>query len=177
LDKIYYDEAFALGKLIAENGFELVYGGTTIGLMGKIAESAKAGGAKVTGVIPSFIKEKGIANLQCNNLIVSDNLRDRKATMEKLSDAFIALPGGFGTLEEILEAITLKQLQQHDKPIVFINIDGFFDNLMLFFETVFKRSFASERYRDIFAVVNSAAEALDYIRHYQPTIRGDKWGK
>ncbi len=177
LDRVYHDEAIALGNLFAKNGFELVYGGTTVGLMGKLAESAKFGGAKVTGVIPSFIMEMGFANLQCNDLFVTDNMRDRKAKLETISDAFIALPGGFGTLEEILEIITLKQLQRHAKPIVFINTRGFYNLLVSFFEEVFQEKFASDRYRQVFAVVGSAAEAIDYIKAYQPSIVGDKWSR
>jgi uncharacterized protein (TIGR00730 family) len=177
LDKAYHDEAVALGSLIAENGFELVYGGTTVGLMGIVADEAKRGGAMVTGVIPSFIKEKGIANPDCNNLFVTDNMRDRKAKLEAISDAFIALPGGFGTLEEIFEVITLKQLQRHDKPIVFINTGGFYNHLVSFVEIIFQEKFASDRYRDVFVVVGSAAEAIDYIKTYRPTIIGDKWGR
>ena len=176
LDKAYYDEAIALGDLIAKNGFELVYGGTTVGLMGKVAEASKAGGAVVSGVIPVFIKDKGISNPDCDNLFVTDNMRERKAKLESISDAFMALPGGFGTLEEILEIITLKQLQRHDKPIVFINTGGFYNNLILFFESVFQHRFASDSHRDVFALVGSAAEAIDYIKTYQPTIRRDKWG-
>ncbi len=165
-----------MGGLITQNGFELVYGGTTVGLMGKLAEAAKTGGAVVNGVVPFFIQEKGIANLNCDNLFVTANMRDRKAKLETISDAFIALPGGFGTLEEIIEVITLKQLKQHDKPIVFINTNGYYNNLVSFFATIFHENFAPGSHRDVFAVVGSAAEALEYIVNYQPTIRKDKWG-
>lgn len=175
IDQQYFDEARALGNLIANNNYDLIYGGTTVGLMGEIARSVKEGNGQITGVIPDLIHKRGIAFEGVDNLIVTRDLRERKAAMETLSDAFVALPGGFGTLEELVEIITLKQLQVHQKPIVLINTNGFFNSLNAFFDHVYHERFASERFRGIYYFAKDSLDALNYLKNYHPGSAGDKW--
>lgn len=177
VDQHYFDEARALGNLISNNNFELIYGGTKVGLMGALAQSVKEGDGQITGVIPQLIHQKGIAFEGVDSLIVTRDLRERKAVMEDLADAFVALPGGFGTLEELLEMITLKQLQVHQKPIVLINTNGFFNSLITFFDHVYYERFASERYRGLLYFSDNAWDAINYIRNYRPGSLGNKWSK
>jgi len=175
IDQKYFEEARALGSLISNNNYGLIYGGTTVGLMGALALSVKEGQGHVTGVIPELIYKRGIAFEGVDNLIVTRDLRERKATMENLSDAFVALPGGFGTIEELLEIITLKQLQVHQKPIVMININGFFNSLNAFFEHVYHQRFASERFRGMYYFAKDSWDAITYLKNYRPDFAGDKW--
>ena len=175
LDERYYEEARTLGRLICLQNSGLVYGGTHVGLMGALAGSVRQYGGHITGVIPDIIYKKGIAYDGVDELIVTRDLRERKAMMEKISGAFIALPGGFGTLEEIFEIITLKQLQLLHQPIVFINTLGYFNHLNAFFERVIQDRFVSGRFRGLFYIAETSLEALDYIGSYSPELTGDKW--
>lgn len=177
VDEKYFEEARSLGEQIVQNNFELVYGGTTVGLMGAVAGVVGRGKGRITGVIPELIHSKGIAASNLDELIVTRDMRERKATMESLADAFVALPGGFGTLEELLEMITLKQLQVHQKPIVLINTDGYFDALKKFFNHIFEQSFASGRYRQLYHIADNSHEAVKYLKQYVPEAPGDKWSK
>lgn len=171
----YFDTATALGAQIARDGYDLVYGGSNVGLMGALARSAHAAGGRVIGVIPQTIRARGVAYELADELIVTPDLRARKASMEARADAFIALPGGFGTLEEIIEVLTLKQLQTHDKPIVFINTHGFYDRLVSLFEQFYEQHFAKGQYRELYAVTSDAAAALAYLKTYTPTKIASKW--
>ncbi len=129
----YYQEAYNLGQCLGINNYTLVYGGVSVGLMGEVAHSVYINGGKIISVIPESIKNRGITFDKADYIIYTKNLRERKAIMEYQSEAFIALPGGFGTLEEVMEILTLKQLQAHNKPVIFINTNGFYDNLLGFF--------------------------------------------
>jgi uncharacterized protein (TIGR00730 family) len=160
LDSIYFEAARALGAGIARRGWVLVYGGGSVGLMGALAEAVRAGGGKVIGIIPQALLEREVAYLQADELIVTTTLRERKRLMDEQADAFIALPGGFGTLEELLEIMTLRQLAYHDKPIIIVNVGGYFDALLAQFERIFVEGFAHGRCRDLYTVVGSSEEAL-----------------
>ena len=164
-----------LGEKMVQNGFDLVYGGATVGLMGILSRTVKERGGKVIGVIPKSIHKRGIANTKVDKLIISTDMHERKATMAELAEGFIALPGGFGTLEEILEIITLKQLQYHNKPIVFLNVDGCFDALLQQFEYTISHNFAKPISREMYYVADSVDAALAYIRAYKPKTRENKW--
>jgi hypothetical protein len=146
-----------------------------VGLMGALAKAAQQHGGKVIGVIPNFIASRGLAYQPADELIITNDMRQRKATMEARSDAFLALPGGFGTLEEMLEIITLKQLQQHVKPVVFLNRAGYYDPLAAVFEHMYKHRFAKPDYRHMYAFADSVAVALDYLENYQPAPLPGKW--
>jgi uncharacterized protein (TIGR00730 family) len=176
LDKIYYDEAESLAKLIIQNGYQLIYGGARVGMMGRLAKLVNGKGGKVTGVIPELIYNKNIAEPSVE-LIVTEDMKSRKAKMAELSDAFIALPGGFGTLEELCEVITLKQLEYHHKPVVIINTEGFYDKLIDFFEVFYQGNFAKSDYKALYFVADNSFDAMDYIANYAPAKLESKWYK
>ncbi len=174
VDPVFFDIAKELGRTVAGRGDTLVYGGTKVGLMGAVARAAFDNGGKVIGVIPRYIAERGIDFSDCE-LHVTRDLRDRKAKMEELGDAFIVLPGGFGTLEELLEIMTLKQLQQHQKAIVILNANGFYDPLRALFEHVFQQRFAKETSRALYHFANTVQETFSYLDSYVPTLIPTKW--
>jgi len=171
----YFELAEELGSAIARRGHTLVYGGTNIGLMGACARAAKQQGAKVVGVIPSFIAERGLAYRDADELIVTDNMRERKALMEERADAFVGMPGGFGTLEEMFEVITLKQLQRHNKAIIFLNADGYYDPLALAIEKMYEAQFAKHAYRNMYAFASDVPSALEHVENYVPAEIPSKW--
>ena len=175
IPELYFEAAQELGELIGENHHSIVYGGATVGLMHTVAESAREAGAISIGIIPESIHNKRLSSPRDHEQIITPNMRDRKYLMRKRSEAFIALPGGFGTLEEILEVITLKQLQYHQKPIVFINTNGFFDSLLDQFERAYRESFSKEDYKSTYFIAANATEAIDYIHNYQYTELTTKW--
>jgi len=169
----YFAAAQALGKLIGEKRYRLIYGGATVGLMGAVAQAVLDAGGRVTGIIPEKIQF--LENGAVDELIVSKDLRDRKREMEARADAFIALPGGFGTLEEVLEILTLKQLNYHDKPIVFIDTEGFYTDLKGMFQRIYEDRFTKERYRDFYHFATVPEEAMSYIENYTPPEFVKKW--
>ena len=159
----YFTAARTLGTGIAQREWSLVYGGGGIGLMGAVAEAVRAGGGKVIGIIPQALLEREQAYLQADDLIVTTTMRERKQLMDDLADAFVTLPGGFGTLEEVLEIMTLRQLAYHTKPIVLVNVGGYFDPLLSMFDRIFDEGFAHGRFRDLYSVVESSEAALDLL--------------
>ena len=175
VDPAFFSLAEELGREIAARGHVLVYGGTNVGLMGALARAARQGGGKVVGVIPKFIADRGLAFEAADELIVTNDMRQRKATMEARADAFVALPGGFGTLEEMLEIITLKQLHQHTKPVVFLNSGGYYDPLISLFEHMYEHHFAKPASRVMYEFAADVKTALDYLDHYQPVALPAKW--
>jgi len=172
---VYVDEAISLAKLIGTSKFCLINGGSNVGLMEVVTREAGLHGAKTIGIIPEKLRDYNLVSVNCHEVIVSLDMMERKARMIELSDAFIALAGGFGTLEEILEVITLKQLGYHHKAIVFINTNGFYDDLFRQFEKSYEEKFAKENYRKLYFIANSAAEAMDYLKNYKPEETVDKW--
>ncbi|HEX3046246.1 MAG TPA: TIGR00730 family Rossman fold protein [Bacillota bacterium] len=175
IDRKYFELAEELGENITRRGDQLLFGGGLVGLMGAVAESVQKHGGKVIGVIPKALNVAGIVFDHCDELIVTEGLRERKATMDARSDAFIALPGGYGTLEECLEIITLKQLRYHNKPIIIINLDHFYQPLLDQFERFVSERFAKPECRKLYAVVTSVPEAMEYLDHYQPYQFEGKW--
>lgn len=175
IDHEHFSHAEILGQLIAEKGHSLIYGGANVGLMEHLALFTKQHGGKITGIIPQKIYDKELASEHPDQSIVTETMDERKKLMRESSEAFIALPGGFGTLEEILEVITLKQLDYHHKPIVFINTKGFYDHLFLQFEKSYSEHFAKENYRKLYTVVENPQQALAYIENYTPLDLGLKW--
>jgi len=175
LDKRYYEEARNLGTLLGNHNHHLVYGGTHIGLMGELAQSAKNAGATITGVIPQLIYDKNLAADFVDELIITSDLRERKAVMECNADAFLALPGGFGTLEELFEIITLKQLGLHQKAVVLINTLGYFNPLIDFASQMAQQKFVNQSFSSLYHVADNSADALSYIASYQPLELVEKW--
>jgi hypothetical protein len=159
----YSEAARILGREMAARGMNLVYGGGNNGLMGVLAEELHRSGGRITGVIPLALKDLGYAYEKADEIIVTDGLRERKAIMEERADGFIGLPGGFGTLEEMLEIITLKQLGMHAKPIVFLNVGGFFERLLDQFERGYRERFVPEDCRTLYTVTGDVSRALDVI--------------
>jgi uncharacterized protein (TIGR00730 family) len=173
----YFKQADTLGQLIGSKGHTLIYGGANVGLMEKIAIAVKNSGGKITGIIPQKIHDNELSSSYPDELIVTHTMDERKRLMRNKAEAFIALPGGFGTLEEILEVITLKQLDYHQHPIVFVNTDGFFNALFQQFEISYSEKFAKENYRELYTVSNTPEEAMSYIENYQHKKLGTKWFK
>jgi len=168
LDEKFYIAAYELGEKMALSGYNLVYGGTTVGTMGKVAEGVLKNGGEVIGVIPHRIEKMGLSHPNASKVIVTKDMRDRKAKMEELADMFIALPGSFGTLEEISEIIVGKQLSYHNKAIVFLNVDNFYQPLFEMFEKYYKLGFAKEANRELYFIANNTDEAINYLNKYQP---------
>jgi uncharacterized protein (TIGR00730 family) len=165
----YFEMARELGRLMAERGAVLVYGGGRVGLMGAVSLSVHKYGGKVIGVIPYFLERIEIGNHEVGELILTDGMRERKAIMEERADAFITLPGGFGTLEEIFEIVTGRQLGIHQKPIVIINTNNFFGPLLEQIRVGFEQHFIKPEHSDLIHVVDTPAEALDYIFSFKPS--------
>ncbi|HEY1900935.1 MAG TPA: TIGR00730 family Rossman fold protein [Terracidiphilus sp.] len=159
----YLAEARALGASIAEAGLGLVYGGANAGLMGAVADAALAGGAEVIGVLPDVLAGKEIAHAGLTRLELVSTMHERKARMAKLADAFLILPGGYGTLEELLEVVTWAQLHLHAKPVILINTAGYWHGLLEFLDTAVAAGFLKPINRDLMRVTASAGEAVKMV--------------
>jgi len=166
IPSLYFSVASELGKIIAKHGHDIVFGGGGIGLMGSLADSAMAHGAEVTGVIPEFMVKNGWGHKGINHNIVTEDMNSRKKKIFEISDAIISLPGGVGTLEELSEAITLKQLGLFTGPIVILNANGFYNSLLAYFEELVSHNFMREEHKNIWYVAGTPEEALDYINNY-----------
>jgi hypothetical protein len=159
-DPAYLAEARALGAAIAAAGLGLVYGGASVGLMGAVADAALVGGAEVIGVLPDVLAGKEIAHAGLTRLELVSTMHARKARMAELADAFLILPGGFGTLEELLEVVTWAQLRLHAKPCILINTAGYWDGLLTFLDTAVAAGFLKEKNRILLRVAARAEEAV-----------------
>jgi len=162
-DAAFLAEAQALGAAIAAAGLGLVYGGASVGLMGAVADAALAGGAEVIGVLPDVLAGKEIAHAGLTRLELVSTMHERKARMAELADAFLVLPGGYGTLEELLEVVTWAQLRLHAKPIVLINTVGYWDGLLGFLDTALAAGFLKPKNRALMLVAGSALEAVRMV--------------
>ena len=143
-NEIYTDAANGLAQHLVASGIDLVYGGSSNGIMGVIADAVLEGGGKVRGVIPQFLVDKEVAHKGLTELHIVSSMHERKSLMAALSDGFVAMPGGYGTLEEIVEVLTWGQLQFHGKPCGLLNIDGFFDHLLAHFDHAARQGFVRE---------------------------------
>ena len=159
----YLAEARALGAAIAAAGLGLVYGGTNIGLMGAVADAALAGGAHAIGVLPELLAGREIAHDGLTQLELVPSMHERKARMAELADAFLVLPGGYGTLEELLEVVTWAQLGLHAKPCIVINTAGYWDGLLAFLDTSVAAGFIKAKNRELVQVAASAEEAVRMV--------------
>lgn len=170
----YVAAARTLGQELAHAGIGLVYGGGSLGLMGEVAKAALKDGGRVTGIIPSFLSEKERMLRDVTELLVVDDMHQRKMTMFKRADAFVALPGGIGTLEELVEQLTWSQLGQHDKPIVLANIDGFWSPFLTLLNHMRDETFIRPGLDFSFYVVDDAERILPTIRkHFSPRTKAD----
>ncbi len=178
LDEVFYKDARDLGLLIGQNDYNIVYGGSKLGLMYACAGAVKETGGKIIGIMPEKIANFGCANPEdCDEFILTAGMRERKAKLDEISDAVIALSGGYGTLEELAEIIVQKQLAYNNKPIVILNTDGFYDKLIEFFDVIIKRNFANPASINLFYIARTPQEAIDYIKNYQPVEYDVKYVK
>ncbi len=175
VDTSFLTMAFDLGQRLAKNGIQLIYGGASIGLMGEVAKGVHEEGGRVTGVLPEFFKVKEIEYSEADELIVTRDMRERKAVMDSRSDAFIVLPGGIGTLEEAFEIISMIQLRLTEKPLVFINTNRFYDSLMAHFHSMVDLKFAKEETLQMFTMCQTPKEAIEYLKNYRQTHFHKKW--
>ncbi|WP_395377195.1 TIGR00730 family Rossman fold protein [Marinicella sp. W31] len=175
LDQEYFDDAHAFGEAMASHQWQLVYGGGMVGLMGAVAKSIKGQGGRTIGVVPEALQIDGVVNTIDDELIITPDMHTRKAKMVELSDGYVALGGGFGTLEELLEVMTLKQLGYHEKPIVILNTRGYYNKLLDMFETIYAEQFAKQQYRVLYHVSDTVTDCISYLHNYQPPDLPDKW--
>ncbi|MEM6892411.1 MAG: TIGR00730 family Rossman fold protein [Bacteroidota bacterium] len=173
-ETVFEQEARALGQKLAKEHIELVYGGANVGLMGAISNGTLSEGGKVIGVIPTFLKSKEIAHMGLTELHIVDSMHERKTKMNDLCDGVIALPGGFGTLEELFEMLTWGQLGLHQKPVGILNVNGFYDDLIQLMDTMVEKGFLKEVYRKIVLISDSADDLLAQMQNYEAPKVG-KW--
>jgi hypothetical protein len=173
-DPGYAPAARSLGQTLAHDGITLVYGGGRVGLMGVVADGILDAGGEAIGVIPKTLLEREIGHPGLSDLRIVGSMHERKALMSELSDAFIALPGGNGTLEEFFEVLTWAQLGEHAKPCALLNVSGYYDPLLAFFDHMVARGFLSEEHRSIVLVDTEPEPLLEKIRRYQPP-KTAKW--
>lgn len=166
-DKAYETNTLNLAKKLYENNLEIVYGGSIQGLMGVISDESIKLGNTVTGVITHDLAYKEIENKNISKIYKVNTINERKEMMEKLSDAYISLPGGYGTLEEIFEVISLAQMGYHKKPCVFFNINGYFDNLIKYLRHSVKEGFIDTRFVDMLIVTDDIDEMIEKIKNYK----------
>jgi len=173
-DSVFLEAAQKVGETIAQQGKTLVYGGGRSGLMGVVADSALNAGGKVIGVIPEILVNKELAHPDLTELYVVQNMQERKMKMSELSDGFIALPGGTGTFEEIFEQWTWAQLGIHLKPCAFLNVDGFYDDLISFLQRATEKGFTHSRFMETLQYSSSIEEILYQFDHF--IAPEPKWG-
>lgn len=174
IEEKYFSAAHRVGVLLGEAGVEMVFGGGNVGLMGAAARGIHEKGGRIVGVIPEKLNRPGIAYPECDELIITPTMHSRKATMENMSDGFLALPGGFGTLEEIMEVITLKQLGYLVAPIVLLNQDGFFDSLLSQFMRCIQEDFTDPAFASLYFSASDPEEAVHAVLHYTSPVLPDK---
>lgn len=177
IDDIYIQKVEQLGYEMAKRGHSLVFGAGATGLMGAAARGVKRGGGEIVGVIPNFFKEEGVEQIydECDEIIYTDTMAERKKKMEDEAEAFIIVPGGIGTFEEFFEVLTLKQLGRHEKAIVIYNIENYYDDLEKFMQTVTSRKFITFKCYEMYNYFNDSKSILDYLESYKPT--GVGWKK
>ena len=170
IDSKYVETAKRLGSLLAENNMQLVYGGGSVGLMGILADSVLHKGGKVRGIIPKFMVEAEWQHEGLTKLILTETMHERKEKMAAMSNAVVALPGGCGTLEELLEVITWKQLGIYRNPIIIVNVDGYYNHLLAQFQQAADELFMRPQHLDMWTVVETADEVPEAIKNSKPMV-------
>lgn len=168
-EQIYKDAASRMGEVLARAGLQVVFGGGKLGLMGIVADNALANGARVVGIIPKLLEKFEGAHPKLSELHVVDTMHTRKKKMSDLADAFIILPGGFGTLDELFEILTWKQLQMHDKPVIIVNVNGYWDPLKKLIHNIIEQHFAPTSHALFATFVDSPDEVLDILENRDTT--------
>ena len=171
IDPKYIELVEEFGEMMAKRGHSLVFGAGANGLMGAAARGVTKGGGKIQGVIPSFFKKENIEGIydKCDELIYTETMAQRKAKMEDLADAFVIVPGGIGTFEELFEVLTLKQLGRHNKAIVFYDIKDYYVSIEKLLEKGFEERFIRNDCRELYYYTENPTDALDYIDNYKPS--------
>ncbi|SDH13430.1 hypothetical protein SAMN04488062_104244 [Flavobacterium omnivorum] len=169
-DEVFQSQATILGQTLAKQNIELVYGGANIGLMGAVADGVLGEGGRVIGVIPFFLQSKEIAHTNLTELIVVDTMHERKTKMNALCNGVIAMPGGFGTLEELFEMLTWAQLGLHKKPIGLLNTNGFYDALIILIQTMVDKGFLKAVNQQMLLVSDNANELLENMKNYEAPV-------
>ena len=172
---IYRDEAARLGRLMAEKGIRIIFGGGQVGLMGALADAALGAGGKVVGIIPRFLHVKEVAHHGLSELITVESMHERKALIHDMSEAFVALPGGFGTLDELFEMLTWGQLGIHRKAVGILNIHGFFDPVIAAMDRMVQEGFLKRENREVVLTEACPAELLTRLSGYVPPESVPKW--
>ena len=174
--KEYPEAAIQLGEVLIANNIGLVYGGGDVGLMGDIANTVFNNGGEVIGVIPRHLADKEVAHKGIRDLRIVGSMHERKALMEKLSDAFIAMPGGFGTMDEMFEIITWGKLELHSKPCGFLNINGFYDKLFEFINHIISEGFIKKEYNEALLTDKNPQNLIHKLENYKPAkVDAIKW--
>ena len=165
VDRLYFEAARETGAAIARAGWKVVYGGNNVGCMGALADAARQAGGKVVGITPQLLVDQGIADDRCDELVVTAGMRERKALLEERGDAFLALPGGLGTFEEVFEILVGRVLGYNEKPIVLLNIARYYDPLLAMVEHGIEKRFIRAGAKDSFYVATSVAQSIEILRH------------
>lgn len=173
-DEVFKAKALTLGKALAKNNIELVYGGAKVGLMGAVADGTLNNEGQVIGVLPHFLAEKELEHKSLTEIYLVDTMHERKSKMAELADGFIALPGGFGTMEELFEVLTWAQLSLHKKPVALLNVNGYYDALLQFIKVMNRDGFLKEEYLDLLIVSSDIDDLLMQMKSYVP-LKNEKW--
>ncbi|MGB8704831.1 MAG: TIGR00730 family Rossman fold protein [Gillisia sp.] len=167
-DEVIVKDAYKTGEFLAQKGIHVIYGGSKLGLMGEVAKAVLENNGKITGVIPDFLKTKEVVHTGLSKLITTQDMHERKLTMNELSDGFIALPGGFGTFEEFFEILTWGQLGLHKKPIGLLNSNGYYDDLLEMMEKMVKKGLLRSTNMDLVLVEKDIAKLLQKMKDFVP---------
>lgn len=171
---IFSEQAALLGQAIARRGYGVIYGGAHVGLMGAVANGALSEGGEVIGVIPDFLKKKELEHKKLSQIHIVETMHERKALMNELCDAVIALPGGYGTLDELFEMLTWAQLSIHKKPVGLLNVEGYYDPLIAMSDKMIEKGFLKVEYKDLLLVDSDAENLLDKMEAFVPLLN-EKW--
>jgi len=174
IDPVIFEEAYLVGEFLANNKIELVFGGSKLGLMGQVAKGALDNNGKVTGVIPEFLKSKEVVHTGLTSLITTQNMHERKLKMHDLSDGFIALPGGFGTMEELFEILTWGQLGLHRKPIGILNSNHYYDDLLELLQKMLQKGLLRESNMNLLLVSDKIEDLIQRMLEFKP-LPVPKW--
>ena len=176
LDKVYYDAAYEMGQLLAEQGITLVYGAGRTGLMGRLAEGALEAHGEVIGIVPNGLESPQLIYTSgLSRLEVVDDIQLRKARMNEMAEAFIALPGGYGTLDEVFEVLTWSQIGRHRKPTAFLNTDGYWDDLLAWIDRAYRDRFIYEEHLDLFVSDETPRGLLDKLEKFEFPDNIGRW--
>lgn len=168
VDDNIYKEAYRVGEYLAQNNIRLIYGGSKLGLMGQVAKGVLSNKGTVIGVIPDFLKTKEVVHNELTELITTQNMHERKLKMHDLSQGFIALPGGFGTLEELFEILTWGQLGLHKHPIGILNSNNYYDDLLAMMDKMVEKGLLQKSNMDLVLVANTIEDLVEKMRHFEP---------